>query len=64
MSESRVRENLMHGLTGGSWKRSLRLPRQLPTLLRDFVAEDQVFDVLGGGAAGEQPEPAEYRDSD
>jgi chromopyrrolic acid synthase len=23
----------MHGLTGGSWKRSLRLPRQLPTLL-------------------------------
>jgi predicted DNA-binding protein (MmcQ/YjbR family) len=24
----------MHGLTGGSWKRSLRLPRQLPTLLK------------------------------
>lgn len=23
----------MHGLTGGSWKRSRRLPRQLPTLL-------------------------------
>jgi Na+/H+-dicarboxylate symporter len=33
MSESRVWENHMHGLTGGSWKRSLRLPRQLPTLL-------------------------------
>lgn len=24
MSESRVRENRMHGLTGGSWKRSTR----------------------------------------
>jgi spore germination protein len=33
MSESRVWENHMHGLTGGSWKRNRRLPRQLPTLL-------------------------------
>jgi hypothetical protein len=28
----------MHGLTGGSWKRSLRPPRQLPTLLKKPVA--------------------------
>jgi hypothetical protein len=26
---------------------------------RDFVAQDQNLDVLGGGAAGEQPKPAE-----
>jgi hypothetical protein len=26
----------MHGLTGGSWKRNRRLPRQLPTLLVDI----------------------------
>jgi transposase-like protein len=38
MSESRVWENHMHGLTGGSWKRSRRLPRQLPTLLTDKLA--------------------------
>jgi hypothetical protein len=41
MSESRVWENHMHGLTGGSWKRSLRLPRQLPTL-------PYVFNVRAG----------------
>jgi len=28
---------------------------------RDCVAEDQGFEVLGRGAAGEQPEPAEHR---
>jgi hypothetical protein len=31
---------------------------------RYFVAQDQNLDVLGGGAAGEQPEPAEHRDRD
>ena len=31
MSASRVRENRMHGLKGGSWKRAQCVPRQLPT---------------------------------
>jgi hypothetical protein len=31
---------------------------------RDFVAQDEDLDVLGGGSAGEQPEPAEHRDRD
>jgi hypothetical protein len=31
---------------------------------RDFVTEDQDFDVLGGGAAAKQPKPAEHRDRD
>jgi hypothetical protein len=31
---------------------------------RDFVAQDEKLDVFGGGAAGEQPEPAEHRDRD
>jgi hypothetical protein len=31
---------------------------------RDFVTEDQDFDVLSSGGAGEQPKPAEHRDRD
>jgi hypothetical protein len=31
---------------------------------RDLVAQDQNLDALGGGAAGEQPEPAGRRDRD
>jgi hypothetical protein len=31
---------------------------------RDLVAQDEDLDVLGCGAAGEQPEPAEHRDTD
>jgi hypothetical protein len=31
---------------------------------RDFVAEDQGFEVLGRGAAGEQPEPAPRKRAD
>jgi hypothetical protein len=31
---------------------------------RDFVAQDQNLDVLGSGAAGEQPKPAKHRDID
>jgi hypothetical protein len=34
----------MHGLTGGSWKRSQQLPRQLPTL-QDAVLAYHAADV-------------------
>jgi hypothetical protein len=36
----------------------------LTTQHRDLVAQDQDLDVLGSGAAGEQPQPAEHRDTD
>jgi len=31
---------------------------------RDFMAQNQYLHVLGRGAAGEQPEPAEHRHRD
>ena len=44
--------------------RPARARSELTAQHRDFVAQDQNLDVLGGGAAGEQPKPAEHRDRD
>jgi hypothetical protein len=52
----------------GGQERSVRpgqaRPGHLAAQHRDFVAQDQNLDVLGGGAAGKQPEPAEHGDRD
>jgi hypothetical protein len=39
-------------------------PGQLTTQHRDFVTQDEDLDILGGGAAGEQSEPAEQPEYD
>jgi hypothetical protein len=50
MSESRVWENHMHGLTGGSWKRNRRLPRQLPTLLSmSAIVRETLDEIMQSG---------------
>jgi len=39
-------------------------PGHLTTQHRDFVTQDEDLDILGGGAAGEQSEPAEQPECD
>jgi hypothetical protein len=39
-------------------------PGHLMTQHRDFMTQDENLDILGGGAAGEQSEPAEQPECD
>ena len=39
-------------------------PGHLTTQHRDFVTQNEDLDILGGGAAGEQSEPAEEPECD
>ena len=39
-------------------------PGHLTTQHRDFMTQDENLDILGGGAAGEQFEPAEQPECD
>jgi hypothetical protein len=45
------------------WPTQARSGR-LTTQHRDFVTQDEDLDILGGGAAGEQSEPAEQPERD
>ena len=45
------------------WPGQVR-PGHLRTQHRDFVTQDEDLDIFGGGAAGEQSEPAEQPECD